>query len=42
MTGHDAEVEQLGVFSPKPVPVEALGVGEAGFLTANIKNVADA
>jgi GTP-binding protein LepA len=42
MTGHDAEVEQLGVFSPKPVPVESLGVGEAGFLTANIKNVADA
>jgi GTP-binding protein LepA len=42
VTGHDAEVEQLGVFSPKPVPVESLGVGEAGFLTANIKNVADA
>src|SRR5436190_2398439 len=36
------EVEQLGVFSPKPVPVASLGVGEAGFLVANIKNVADA
>ncbi len=41
-TGQDHEIEQLGVFSPKPVPVESLGVGEAGFLTANIKNVADA
>src|SRR6478736_3045781 len=28
VTGHDYEIEQLGVFSPKPVPVEALGVGE--------------
>ena len=42
IAGHDFEVEQLGVFSPKPVPVESLGVGEAGFLTANIKNVGDA
>jgi len=40
--GHDYEIEQLGVFSPKAVPVESLGAGEAGFLTANIKNVADA
>ena len=28
--GQDYEVEQLGVFSPKPVPVESLGVGEVG------------
>src|SRR5205823_1745333 len=42
VTGHDYEIEQLGVFSPKPVPVESLGVGEAGFMVANIKNVADA
>jgi GTP-binding protein LepA len=41
-TGQDYEIEQLGVFSPKPVPVDSLGVGEAGFLNANIKNVADA
>jgi len=40
--GQDHEIEQLGVFGPKPLPVESLGVGEAGFLTANIKNVADA
>ena len=42
IAGHDFEIEQLGVFSPKPVPVQSLGVGEAGFLTANIKNVGDA
>jgi len=42
VTGQDYEIEQLGVFSPKPLPVDSLGVGEAGFLTANIKNVADA
>jgi GTP-binding protein LepA len=42
VTGQNYEIEQLGVFSPKPLPVDSLGVGEAGFLTANIKNVADA
>ena len=41
-TGQDFQIEQLGVFGPKPVPVDELGVGEAGFMVANIKNVADA
>ena len=41
-TGQEYQIEQMGVFSPKPLPVESLGVGEAGFLVANIKNVADA
>ncbi|MCE2514095.1 MAG: translation elongation factor 4 [Acidobacteria bacterium] len=36
------EVEQIGVFSPKPEPVGQLAVGEVGFVIANIKNVADA
>jgi len=40
--GQDYEIEQIGVFSPKPVPVESLGVGEAGFIMCNIKTVADA
>ena len=40
--GQDFQIDQLGVFSPKPVPVASLGVGEAGFLVANIKNVSDA
>ena len=38
----DYEVEQVGVFVPKPEVVDQLGVGEVGFLVANIKNVADA
>jgi GTP-binding protein LepA len=40
--GQDYESMQLGVFTPKPVEVDELGVGEVGFLVANIKNVADA
>jgi len=35
------EVEALGVLTPKPVDVDELKAGEAGFLIANIKNVAD-
>ena len=38
----DYEVEQVGVFSPKPELVEELGVGEVGFVTAGIKRVSDA
>jgi GTP-binding protein LepA len=41
-TAQDYEVDQLGVFSPKAVPVDELGVGEVGFVVANIKRVADA
>ena len=40
--GQDFEVEQVGAFTPKPVPMDSLGAGEVGFLIANIKNVADA
>ncbi len=40
--GQEYEIEQVGVFSPKPVPVEALGAGEVGFIVANIKTVSDA
>jgi GTP-binding protein LepA len=35
------QVEQTGVFTPKMVPVEDLGPGEIGFITAAIKTVAD-
>ena len=35
------DVEALGVLTPKPVDVDELKAGEAGFLIANIKNVAD-
>ena len=40
--GQDYELLQLGIFTPKAVDVNELGVGEVGFLVANIKNVADA
>jgi GTP-binding protein LepA len=42
MEGQEYLVEQVGVFSPKPVPVDSLGVGEVGFLIAGIKTVTDA
>jgi GTP-binding protein LepA len=35
------QVERVGVFTPKQVTVEVLGPGEVGFLTAQIKQVAD-
>src|SRR5678809_1409605 len=41
-TKQDFEVDGLGVFSPKAIPVDELGVGEVGFVVANIKVVADA
>lgn len=35
-------VDRVGVFLPKNTPVEALGPGEVGFITAQIKEVAQA
>ncbi len=40
-TGREFEVEEVGVFSPDPVPVEELSAGEVGYITAGIKNVRD-
>ena len=40
--GQEYEIEQVGVFSPKPVDTDALGVGEVGFVIAGIKQVEDA
>jgi GTP-binding protein LepA len=40
-SGGAYEVEQLGVFTPKPVPVESLAAGEVGFVIAGIKKVSD-
>jgi GTP-binding protein LepA len=40
--GQDYEVEQVGVFSPKPTVVPELAVGEVGFLIAGIRTVSDA
>ena len=35
-------VDRVGVFKPKNTPVDSLGPGEIGFITAQIKEVADA
>jgi GTP-binding protein LepA len=40
--GQEYQVEQVGVFSPKPQPVDELGAGEVGFVFAAIKTVSDA
>src|SRR5690349_18871623 len=43
MMGTDAayDVDRVGVYRPKLVPVDELGPGEIGMLTASIKEVAD-
>ncbi len=38
-SGAESEVEEIGVFSPAPHPVEELGPGEVGFLTTMVKDV---
>jgi GTP-binding protein LepA len=40
--GQDYDAEQVGAFSPKPIIMDELGVGEVGFLVANIKRISDA
>ena len=40
--GQDYDAEQLGIFTPKAVPIDELGVGEVGFLVANVKKISDA
>jgi len=40
-SGGSYEIEQLGVFTPKPLPVESLSAGEVGFVMAGIKKVSD-
>jgi GTP-binding protein LepA len=41
-TGAVYKVDRLGVFRPKRTELDTLGPGEIGFLTAQIKDVADA
>jgi GTP-binding protein LepA len=36
------QIDRLGVFRPKQTEIEVLGPGEIGFITASIKDVADA
>ncbi len=39
--GKVLNVEEMGVLSPKPIPVDGLAAGEVGFIVANNKTVAD-
>jgi GTP-binding protein LepA len=41
-TGAVHPIDRVGVFSPKPVVIDELGPGEVGFITAGIKDIADA
>lgn len=40
-TGKTFEVLQVGAFSPKPMPLKTLSVGEVGFMIAGIKDITD-
>jgi len=41
-TGDEFPVDHVGVFTPKRMPTELLGVGEVGFIIAGIKDVRSA
>jgi len=41
-TGATYRLDKIGVFTPKATDIESLGPGEIGFITAQIKDVADA
>jgi GTP-binding protein LepA len=41
-TGRVYEVTEMGVFTPKPVAVDSLGVGEVGFFAGNMKDIVQA
>lgn len=36
------QVDRVGVFTPKPLMMDQLGPGDVGFITASIKDIADA
>ncbi len=40
-SGGDYEVKEVGTFNPHPIKQESLGVGEVGYLIANIKTTAE-
>jgi GTP-binding protein LepA len=41
-SGRTYQVDELGIFNPKPAPVDQLSVGEVGFLYAGIKDLIQA
>ncbi|MBP5788058.1 MAG: elongation factor 4, partial [Kiritimatiellae bacterium] len=40
-TGRDYEVQEAGIFDPKPRPTGRLGAGQVGYVVANIKNATE-
>jgi len=40
-TGGAYEIEEMGIFSPKPVLRDELSVGEVGYVIANVKKISD-
>ncbi len=40
-TGRVFTVEEIGTYHPKPRPIDALGVGEVGYLYANVKDLSE-
>jgi GTP-binding protein LepA len=40
-TGGAYEIEELGIFAPKPARRQELSVGEVGFVIANVKKISD-
>ena len=36
------DITEVGVFTPKLMPINELSAGDVGYITASIKNVADA
>lgn len=41
VTGSEYRVEEVGIFNPKMTKVNALSIGEVGYISANIKTLAD-
>jgi GTP-binding protein LepA len=41
-TGREYEITEMGIFTPKPKAIDSLGVGEVGFISANIKDIVQA
>jgi GTP-binding protein LepA len=40
-TGQKYQVEEIGLLTPRPVPVDTLTAGEVGFVIANIRNAVE-
>lgn len=41
MTGATRDLDQVGVFAPKKTPIDELGPGEMGYITAGVKLITD-